>query len=71
MTDAEHADLSRRLALAKRRAAHEASAAAHYAATWYDAHQWHLTRHSAMCELIDLVFADINAETRVVVGARG
>ncbi len=43
----------RLLALAKRRAAHEASAAAHHAGKWQPAHEHHLTRHAAMRDLID------------------
>ncbi len=43
----------RLLALAKRRAAHEASAAAHHAGRWQPAHEHHLTRHAAMRDLID------------------
>lgn len=40
------------LALAKKRADHEAHAAAHHASTWHAAHEYHLTRHAAMRDLI-------------------
>lgn len=46
------------LAVAKRRADHEAGAAAHHSRSWYEAYQYHLTRHSAMRDLIDAVWPD-------------
>jgi hypothetical protein len=53
LVELEAAERERLLALAKRRAAHEASAAAHHAGRWQQAHEHHLTRHAAMRDLID------------------
>ena len=47
---------ARLLALMKKRAAHEAAAAAHHSGKWHSAYEWHLTRHAAMCDLIDVAF---------------
>ena len=46
------AERKRWIALAKSCAGYEASAAAHHAGTWQTAYEWHLTRHTAMCDLI-------------------
>jgi len=46
------------LAVAKRRADYEASAAVHHSGTWHEAFQHHLTRHKAMRDLIDAVWPD-------------
>ena len=53
--DARAAEL---LEVAKRRADHEASAAAHHSGSWYEAHQHHLSAHKAMRDLIDAVWPD-------------
>lgn len=47
---------ARLLALMKKRAAHESAAAAHHSGKRHSAYEWHLTRHAAMCDLIDVAF---------------
>lgn len=47
------AERERLLALAKKRADYEASAAAHHAGRWHVAHEHHLKRHAAMRDLIE------------------
>lgn len=56
--DARAAEL---LEVAKRRADHEASAAAHHSGSWYEAHQHHLSAHKAMRDLIDAVWPGADA----------
>lgn len=43
------------LAVARDRAAHEASAAAHHAGNWHPAHEHHLKRHAAMQDVIGAI----------------
>jgi len=50
------AERERLLVIAKKRADHEASAAAHHCGTWHEAFQHHLSAHKAMRDLIDSVW---------------
>jgi hypothetical protein len=50
------AERERLLVIAKKRADHEASAAAHHCGTWHEAFQHHLLAHKAMRDLIDIVW---------------
>lgn len=45
----------RMLALARSRTDYEAKAAAHHAGSWHVAHEHHMTRYSAMSDLIDAI----------------
>lgn len=45
-----------KLELAKSRADHEAKSAAHHSGSWHPAYEYHLTRHTAMCDMIKAVF---------------
>lgn len=47
--------------LAKARAAHEASAAAHHSGNWHAAYEHHLNRHAAMQDLIDVLWPNAEA----------
>jgi len=50
------AERERLLVIAKKRADHEANAAAHHSGKWYEAFQRHLSAHKAMRDLIDSVW---------------
>lgn len=49
------AERARLLELANKRAAHEASAARHYARSWQAAYDYYMARHEAIRELIDVL----------------